>query len=119
MGLLVGAHAALFNDHVALLVKLPHHGMQEALGFEVRPEFEAIFRQREMIGGFVVAGMAFISSPPFCSTSLPKALLTTYLSASAMASFQAFSRCFNLAASPPTVLSRSANVSGVGNFDLL
>ena len=55
-GIAVGAHAALFNHHIALLVELAHDRMQEALRFEVGPKFQPVFRKRVVIFGLVFAG---------------------------------------------------------------
>ena len=52
----VGAHAAFFDDDIALLVELAHHRMQKALGFEIGPELEAIFWKRVVIVGLIVTG---------------------------------------------------------------
>src|SRR5271157_530864 len=55
-GVAVDAHAALFDHHVALFIKLPHHGMLEALRFEIGPQFEAIDGERVEVLGLVPTG---------------------------------------------------------------
>jgi len=42
LGVGVGAHAALFDDHVSLFVKLAGHGVGQAAAFEIRPELQAV-----------------------------------------------------------------------------
>ena len=56
-GVAVGAQSALFDHHVAFFIKLAHHRVQETLGFEVGPEFEAIRREGVEVVGFIVAGI--------------------------------------------------------------
>src|SRR5208283_3790560 len=56
LGVGVGAHAALFDDHVALLVELAGHGVCQAAAFEIGPELEAIFGHRPEVLGLVEAG---------------------------------------------------------------
>ena len=52
----VGAHATLFDHHVALGVELAHDGIDEALALEVGPELELVARHLVEVGGDVVAG---------------------------------------------------------------
>ena len=51
--LALGAHAALFEDDVALLVELAHHRCEIALGLEVRPQLEAVGGEGEEVAGLV------------------------------------------------------------------
>ncbi len=52
-----GAHAALFADHVALLIKLAVDGMEEAGGFEIEPELDAVGGEVvEVVGGILAGG---------------------------------------------------------------
>ena len=71
-GIAVGAHAALFDDDVALFVELAHDGMQEALGFEIGPEFEAVRREGVEVIGLVVAGVGVHALAAFALDDLAK-----------------------------------------------
>ena len=54
--LALGAHAALFDDHVALLVELAEHRLEEALGLEIGEQLELVGGQRVEVAGGVGAG---------------------------------------------------------------
>ena len=41
----VGTQAPLLDHNIAFLIKLAHHGMQKALGLEIRPELEPVLGQ--------------------------------------------------------------------------
>ena len=58
-----------------------------------------------------------MSSPPFCSTILPKSFDLTNLSAAAMSSFQAFSSSFSFAVIVPHCLVALGDVSGISDLD--
>ena len=55
-GIGVGAHAALFHDHVALLVELAGHGIGQAARLHPRPQLQAVFRHRPEVLRVVEAG---------------------------------------------------------------
>src|SRR5205814_5754692 len=52
----IGTHPALLDYHVALFIKFAHHGVDEALGLEIGPQFETIFRKGIVIPGLVIIG---------------------------------------------------------------
>src|ERR1700693_3265835 len=52
----IGAHPALLNHYIALLVKLSHYGVDETFGLEIGPQLETIFRKGIVIPGFVIIG---------------------------------------------------------------
>ena len=55
-GTAVGAHAALFHHHVALLVELAHHRMQQAVRLQRGPQLELVRRHGVHVAGLVVVG---------------------------------------------------------------
>jgi hypothetical protein len=55
-GLAVRAHPALLHDHVALLVELAHHGLEEPLGLQVGPQLQAVGGEGIVVVGLVAAG---------------------------------------------------------------
>ena len=56
-GVGVGAHAALFDHHVALLVELARHGVGEAAALELGPELEAVLGHGPEVLGVVEPGL--------------------------------------------------------------
>src|SRR6267378_4703687 len=52
----IGAHPALLNHYIALLVKLAHYGMEETFGLEIGPQLETIFWEGIVIPGLVIVG---------------------------------------------------------------
>ena len=58
LGVGIGAHAALFDHHVALLVELAGHGVGQAAALEIGPEFKAVLRHGPEELGVVEAGFS-------------------------------------------------------------
>ena len=52
----VGAHAALFHHHVALLVELAQHRIGEAVRFDGGPQLNHVRRHGVHVAGVVIAG---------------------------------------------------------------
>ena len=50
------AHAALLADHVALFIKLAVDGMEEAGGFQIEPELDAVGGEVVEVVGGILAG---------------------------------------------------------------
>ena len=120
MGLLSRAHAALLVDDVALLVELAHHRLEEALGLQVGPQLEAIGRERVEVAG-LVGGSCRRSGPrpPRGRRSRRTRCAPRSVSASAIASFQAFSSSVDLLVVAAHGLAARRVVGGVGLLDLL
>src|SRR5437763_1638915 len=52
-GIAVRAQASLFDDYIALFVKLTHHRMKESFRFQISPQFKPVLGQRVVVIGLV------------------------------------------------------------------
>src|SRR6202049_1316483 len=118
-GVAVSSHAALLDDHIALLVKLPHHGVQEALGFEISPEFKPIFRQRVVIGGLVVISERVHVLAAILFDELAKCVADDVLVGLSDDVFPGFLQFLQFSLIVANAFIALRNVSGVGLFYLL
>ena len=93
-GVRVGAHAPLFNHHIALLVELARHHVRQPAALQPRPKLQPVLRHRPEIHGLVEPGLSVQALAPLRSATSVNWLGMTYLCASVWASTKA---CFSSA----------------------
>ena len=114
----IGSHAALFHHHIALLVKLAHHRMGEAFGFEIGPQFKTVDRHGVKINRLIVGGERVQPDPTLALHNLVESALDDILVSPGDGIFPRLFEFRDLLGIAAGGLDPFGAISGIGRFDL-